>query len=49
MNGTLIDRDTYTELNEQAHEKDLENAEKRQRDFAEAWSMVGDVFWHLWD
>ena len=26
-----------------------ENDDKRMRDFAEAWSMMGDVFWNLWD
>ena len=26
-----------------------ENADKRMRDFAEAWSMMGEVFFDLWD
>lgn len=29
--------------------EDKELAEKRMQDFAEAWSMMGDVFWDLWD
>lgn len=29
--------------------EDMGNSQKRQRDFAEAWSMMGDVFWNLWD
>jgi len=30
-------------------DEDKRNNDKRMRDFAEAWSMMGDVFWHLWD
>ena len=26
-----------------------ENEEKRERDFAEAWSAIGEHFWCLWD
>lgn len=26
-----------------------ENGLKRERDFAEAWSAIGEVFWNLWD
>lgn len=29
-------------------DEELDNQEKRERDFAEAWSMMGNVFWHLW-
>lgn len=30
-------------------QEEQENELKRERDFAEAWSMMGDVFWNLWD
>lgn len=30
-------------------EEERENEHKRERDFAEAWSALGDVMWNLWD
>jgi hypothetical protein len=37
------------ELKNAMLEEERENEYKRERDFAEAWSALGDVFWHLWD
>ena len=30
-------------------EEERENEHKRERDFAEAWSAIGEVMWNLWD
>ena len=30
-------------------QEEQENELKRERDFAEAWSAIGEVFWQLWD
>lgn len=30
-------------------QEEEENELKRERDFAEAWSAIGEVFWQLWD
>lgn len=41
--------DAAPELSEKMHAESIENYNLRNRDFAEAWSMLGEVFWHLWD
>ena len=38
-----------TELKEAMLEEDHENQIMRERDFAEAWSLIGDNIWSLWD
>ena len=41
-----LEEDPYKELMfEEYNENDL----KRERDFAEAWSAIGEVMWDLWD
>lgn len=41
-----LEENPYKELMfEEYNENDL----KRERDFAEAWSAIGEVFWQLWD
>ena len=30
-------------------QEEQENEFKRERDFAEAWSAIGEHFWSLWD
>ena len=37
------------ELKDLMLEEDRENSLKRERDFAEAWSAIGEAFWNLWD
>ena len=45
----LIDTKCENPYIDEMLDEDMINNDKRMRDFAEAWSMMGDVFWNLWD
>lgn len=53
-NHYLFDKDNSEteeekEITEEYFKHEHNIADLRQKDFAEAWSMMGDVFFHLWD
>lgn len=47
--GVEHPKSRYNPYVENFIEEDTKNRHKRQRDFAEAWSMMGDVFFNLWN